>query len=119
MTDQQMPLAEFLRTFSPVSDHTWQDERAWLEEHHPRRLGRIRRLIAAEGIEDPVRVCWTTHVVIDGHHRVIAAEDLGLDTVPVADAWEAGMDWAYYADDNSGDDPVRPPRPNPAPRHQT
>lgn len=112
---QQIRLDEFLQAFAPVSGHSWQDERTWLEENHPRRVARLRRLIAVEGIEDPIRVCFSSHQVVDGHHRVIVAQDLGIELVPVANAWEKGADWMYYADDNPGDDPIRPAAAVPAP----
>lgn len=107
-----MLLADLMSGFGPASEWSWAEERAWLEENHPRRMARLRRLIEAEGIEVPVRLCGgcsacTSPHVVDGHHRVVVALLLGLESVPVADAWEQGADWMYYMDDNPGDDPVR------------
>lgn len=107
-----MPLTELVARFGPASEWSWAEERTWLEENHPRRMARLQRLIGVEGIEDPIRLCRgcssceAPHVV-DGHHRVVVALLLGIESVPVADAWEEGADWMYYMDDNPGDDPVR------------
>lgn len=106
-----MRVADLVAEFAPASDWSWDEERAWLRKNHPRRLARIGRLVAAEGIEEPLRLCrgcggCTGPHVVDGHHRVVVAEDLGLEVVPVADAWEEGADWMYYIDENPGDDPV-------------
>ncbi|HEY6117668.1 MAG TPA: ParB N-terminal domain-containing protein, partial [Candidatus Dormibacteraeota bacterium] len=98
-TQKSMSLAKLLREFAPVQqtetpDHTWDTEAAWLYENHPRRLARLRRSIERLGIEEPIRLCWghpdcgTTRHVVDGHHRAVIAQELGIKRVPVGDAWE-------------------------------
>jgi hypothetical protein len=98
-----MPLSALMRDFVNGDGTSWAEERAWLVENHPRRLARIGREITS-GFFPPVRLDFTDWSVVDGHHRIIAAERLGLAEVPVADAWD-GSDWALYASDQGGDDP--------------
>jgi hypothetical protein len=99
-----MSLAKLLRDFTNGDDTSWQEERDWLTTNHPRRLARIRREIE-DGDFPPVRLDYSDRSVIDGHHRIIAAEQLGRACIPVADAWD-GSDWAHYASDQGGDDPA-------------
>lgn len=111
LTQTTMALAKLTRLYATASGHTWAEERTWLETRHPRRMARLRREIAAQGIEDPIRLCRGNPAcgpewhVVDGHHRVVIAEDLGITRVPVGGAW-TDTEWMYYADDNPGDDPV-------------
>lgn len=111
-----MSVAKLMRLFAPVEQtrtpgHGWEAEAAWLAEHHPRRMARLRASIQREGILDPIRLCYghpdcgdQLHVV-DGHHRLTLAHELGHRRVPVGDAWEAGSDWWTSIDDNLNDDP--------------
>jgi hypothetical protein len=111
-----MSVAKLMRLFAPVEqtrtpDHDWAAEIAWLAAHHPRRMTRLRESIRREGIIEPIRLCYghpdcgdQLHVV-DGHHRLVLAHELGHRRVPVGDAWEAGSDWMYAMDDNLHDDP--------------
>ncbi len=106
MTAQTMPLARLLADFTTGDEIPWEQERAWLEQRHPEWLARLRESIAAEGIREPVRLCYREHRVIDGHHRIIAAQDLGLTEIPVADAWEDGWDFHACGGRVSGDMPA-------------
>lgn len=94
------------REFTNGDETSWDDEREWLLANHADRLARIRKEIQA-GHFPPIRVDFTERRVIDGHHRIIAAEQLGLELVPIADAYD-GSDWAdhAYADTSGGDDPM-------------
>lgn len=105
MTDQQtMSLAKLMREFTNGDDTSWDQERAWLLANHPNRLARIRDEIQA-GNFPPIRLDYSCMSVIDGHHRIIAAEQLGRDRVPVAYAWD-GSDWYLHASDQGSDDPA-------------
>ncbi|MFF7899970.1 ParB N-terminal domain-containing protein [Streptomyces sp. NPDC007920] len=98
----EMALADLLQGFTNGDGTGWDEERAWLEKNHPRRLARIRSEIKA-GLFPPVRLDFNDHSVVDGHHRIVAALQLGRHTVPVADAWD-GSDWALHASKRGGDD---------------
>ncbi|BBB01039.1 hypothetical protein RVR_8271 [Actinacidiphila reveromycinica] len=111
-----MSLAKLLREFAPVEQlqtpgHSWDTEAAWLKTNHPRRLARVRRSIERLGIEDPIQLCYghpdcgTERHVVDGHHRIVIARDLGIKRLPVGDAWAPGADWFMGASDQLGDDP--------------
>ena len=113
-SQRTMSLAKLLRTYTPVEQlqtagHTWETEIAWVRAQHPRRLTRLRRSIERLGIEEPIRLCYghphcgIERHVVDGHHRVIIAVELGIGRVPVADAWD-GSDWMLWANDQEGDD---------------
>lgn len=78
----ETPLAEFMEAISPGDPHSWDAEMAWIKDHHLQRLADLTFSIATFGIRVPILVgtdfrCW------DGHHRVTAAYDLGLETIPV------------------------------------
>jgi hypothetical protein len=115
-TQRTMSLAKLLREFAPVEQlqtpgHSWDIEAAWLKENHPRRLARVRRSIERVGIEEPIQLCYghpdcgTERHVVDGHHRIIIACDLGIKRLPVGDAWARDADWFMGASDQLGDDP--------------
>lgn len=83
----ETPLAGFMETVSPGDPHSWETEMAWIKEHHPQRLTDLTFDIAANGIQTPILIgtdfrCW------DGHHRVTAAFDLGLENIPITYAKE-------------------------------
>lgn len=99
-----MSPARLMREFTTGDEMSWSSERMNLVAIHPRRLDRIRSEISS-GFFPPVRLDYNEKRVIDGHHRVIAAEQLGIQRVPVADAWD-GSDWYLFASDQGGDDPV-------------
>ncbi len=101
---QTMSLSNLMREFTNGDATSWPEERDWLTANHPRRLARIRAEIEA-GDFPPIRLDYSDKSVIDGHHRIIAAEQLGHQRVPVADAWD-GSDWHLYASDQGGDDPA-------------
>ncbi|MFK0222180.1 hypothetical protein ACIQWN_28820 [Streptomyces vinaceus] len=102
-----MALAKLLTEFTNGDQTSWDEERAWLLRHHPRRMARIEAEIA-DGNFPPIRLDFAEQCVIDGHHRIIAAERLGRQTVPVANAWD-GSEWWFLASDQGGDDPEPAP----------
>ena len=115
-TQRTMSLVKLLREFTPVEqiqtpDHTWAAETEWLRANHPRRLARLRRSIERSGIGDPIQLCHghpdcgIHRHVVDGHHRVVIARELGIKRVPVGDAWAPDADWFMYSSDQLDDDP--------------
>lgn len=99
-----MPLADLLRDFANGDETTWPEEINWIKTNHPRRLARITREIQA-GHFPPIRLDYQEKRVVDGHHRITAAIDLGLTHIPVADAWGTDQDWWLFASDSGADDP--------------
>jgi len=115
-SQRTMSVAKLMRKFQPVEqiqslNHNWTAETAWITANHPRRLARLRQSIRKHGIVEPIRLCYghescgEQRHVVDGHHRIVIAQELGIRRVPVGDAWEEGSDWMYGMDDNPGDDP--------------
>jgi ParB-like chromosome segregation protein Spo0J len=104
VTTRHIALAMIFREFTNGDETTWAEERAWLLANHPRRLARIRSEIQS-GHLPPIRVDFNERRVIDGHHRLIAAEQLDLELVPIADAYD-GSAWTNYANTPGDDDPA-------------
>ena len=50
--------------------------------HPAEQIEQIKRSIQEFGFNDPIAI-WGDNTVIEGHGRLIAATELGLDTVPV------------------------------------
>jgi len=84
-----MLLADLLRDYTTGDQGDWIEERTYLEQIHAEHLAELRVSVARDGIREPVRLCRTEMRIIDGHHRILVAEDLGLREIPVADAWAA------------------------------
>lgn len=99
-----MQLTKLLTNFTNGDETGWDVERTWLVTNHPRRLARIKAEIES-GDFPPIRLDFAEQRVVDGHHRIIAAEQLGRDTVPVANAWD-GSEWWLLSTDQGGDDVV-------------
>lgn len=51
-------------------------------KHAPDDIEQIKASIEADGFNDPIGI-WKGNVIIEGHGRLIAAKELGLETVPV------------------------------------
>jgi hypothetical protein len=86
-----MPLTQLVAEYTTGDGNTWAHETAHLETIHPDKLARIRTEITA-GHFPPVPLDHQEKRAVDGHHRVVAALQLGLDHVPVVDAW-ADASW--------------------------
>lgn len=52
------------------------------KEHPAEQVEQIKKSISMFGFNDPIAV-WHNNEVIEGHGRLIAATELGLDTVPI------------------------------------
>lgn len=50
--------------------------------HTGEQIEQIKNSIQQFGFNDPIAV-WKDNVIIEGHGRLIAAEELGIETVPV------------------------------------
>ncbi|MFJ6348623.1 hypothetical protein ACIQKB_04000 [Streptomyces sp. NPDC092046] len=100
----EMTLDSLMRDYTNGDQTSWPEEFAWIKANHPRRLARITREVQA-GHFPPVRLDFEEKRVIDGHHRITAAADLGLAHVPVADAWGTDQEWWLFASDSGADDP--------------
>lgn len=50
--------------------------------HTGEQIEQIKNSIQQFGFNDPIAV-WKGNVIIEGHGRLIAAEELGIDTVPI------------------------------------
>ncbi len=81
-----MPLSQLTAEYTTGDGSTWEHERARLEEIHPGKLARIRAEILA-GHFPPVPLDHDEKRAVDGHHRIVAALQLGVLVVPVVDAW--------------------------------
>ena len=51
-------------------------------KHAPDDIDQIKASIEADGFNDPIGI-WKGNVIIEGHGRLIAAKELGFETVPV------------------------------------
>lgn len=52
------------------------------KEHPPAQIQQIKKSIEEFGFNDPIAI-WGTGEIIEGHGRLMAAQELGLDRVPV------------------------------------
>ena len=50
--------------------------------HTPQQIEQIKKSIEQFGMNDPIAV-WKDNVIIEGHGRVQACKDLGIDQVPI------------------------------------
>lgn len=109
-TPQPMPLVDLFRDFTNGDATGWDEERRWLRAMHPNRIINLVKSLRTYGFDPdkPIRLCFNERRVIDGHHRIVAAEHAGLTHVLVADAWD-GSDWSERTPDaaipHGADDP--------------
>lgn len=82
---ERMMLSALLTAWAPGSYDdrwTWDDEREWLWHCHREQMADLIADISANGIKEPV-LLGDDGRVWDGHHRICAAMELGLDEVPI------------------------------------
>lgn len=51
-------------------------------KHAPEDIEQIKESILADGFNDPIGI-WKGNIIIEGHGRLLAAKELGMETVPV------------------------------------
>ena len=51
--------------------------------HTPEQIKQIKASITEFGMNDPIAICGENNVIVEGHGRLIACKQLGMDTVPV------------------------------------
>lgn len=79
---RHVPIKEFFGTYKPIEDVDWHHARKYFEEDHPVLMESLRDDISQHGIKTPIDVS-TDDEVLNGHHRALAAGDVGLTHVPV------------------------------------
>lgn len=77
-----MAVADILAQYVPGDEHGWDVEFAWLRDNHSEKLRDLSLSIQEHGIREPV-VLGDDGRVWDGHHRLLVADALGLNSVPV------------------------------------
>jgi len=82
---ERVRLSDLLAGWAPGSYDdrwTWNDEREWLWHCHREQMVDLIADISANGVKEPVLLGDDLRVW-DGHHRICAAIELGLDEVPI------------------------------------
>jgi len=51
--------------------------------HPQEQIDEIKRSITQFGMNDPIAVCGPENIIVEGHGRLIACQQLGIETVPV------------------------------------
>ena len=77
-----MNLQTLLETVTDGEEHGWATEFQWIEKHSPNDLNGFLEDVGEHGIQNPVLI-GPDNRLWDGHHRVWAAQKLGLETIPV------------------------------------
>jgi ParB/Sulfiredoxin domain len=72
-----MPLAEVRKHVDPVF-HPWSKFHA----QEDRYIGGLAESMSARGVHDPLIIDTDRGLLVDGHHRLAAAERLGLESLP-------------------------------------
>lgn len=67
--------------YLPIGELTPYDRNA--KQHPQEQIEQIKRSIADNGMCDPIGVWGKKNTVVEGHGRLIACKELGMDTVPV------------------------------------
>ena len=52
-------------------------------KHSPKDIEQIKESIIKDGFNDPIGIWGEKNIIVEGHGRKIAAEEIGLDKVPV------------------------------------
>lgn len=77
----QYPVRDLMGLFVPGDEHSWEAEIQWLWENHTAKLLGLMQDVMLNGFLEPV-VLGDDGRLWDGHHRVLVALALNLDTVP-------------------------------------
>lgn len=72
--------AQFMQRFKPTEGSSWDEVRNYYENEHPVTMNALREDIAEKGIRHPLEV--VRGKVEAGHHRILAAHDVGVQSVP-------------------------------------
>lgn len=84
---REVPLSAILAVYRDGDERGWVNEFNLLEETHGPKLDMLKTSIQEDGIREPI-VLGPDGRVWDGHHRLCAAESLGIEKVPVVFAGE-------------------------------
>lgn len=89
---ERVPLVDAFR-FRPTEGGDWEAVGREYREEHPVVMGSLRDELVARGVLTPIDVFREGHgwAVSNGHHRLLAAQDVGLPAVPVR-YWEREAD---------------------------
>lgn len=68
-------------TYMPTEQLTPYENNAKL--HPQEQIDEIKASITQFGMNDPIAVCGTQNIIVEGHGRLIACQQLGIETVPV------------------------------------
>ena len=67
--------------YLPTEDLTPYKNNAKL--HPQEQIDEIKRSIEQFGMNDPIAVCGPDNIIVEGHGRLLACQQLGIETVPV------------------------------------
>jgi hypothetical protein len=84
-----MSLNVILSEFKNGDETSWNEEFDWITTNNEDNLNRVIQGVKL-GTMPPVELCFAEMRVIDGHHRILAHSALGLEMIPVCDAWSKG-----------------------------
>lgn len=68
-------------TYMPTEQLTPYENNAKL--HPQEQIDEIKASITQFGMNDPIAVCGSDNIIVEGHGRLIACQQLGIETVPV------------------------------------
>lgn len=89
-----VPVKYILQHYRPTEHSTWDDTRRDFEQEHPVVMNALRDDLKSKGPQRPVQAVahpeggWE---IANGHHRILAADDIGLSHLPV-DHYESYQD---------------------------
>lgn len=84
-----MSMRVLLAEFKNGDETSWDEEFDWITSNSEGNLNRVVQGVKL-GTMAPVELCFAEMRVIDGHHRILAHSSLGLEMIPVCDAWSKG-----------------------------
>lgn len=84
---------QFMSKFRPTEDSSWSSLRSYYEDEHPVTMKALREDVAQHGIKHPVEV--VRGAVESGHHRVLAAQDVGAH-IPYVERSKPSREKRYW-----------------------